>query len=118
MHSSSSFGGAYIHYEVEVICPNCGRVGEIKLSKSRDNPERLFYKCSQCGKFIKWVSLLQDGARVSAEDQRSKDMTINELKEIKLLLKDINGRIFLGLMVMLAMLVVIGTSDFVVVLMT
>jgi len=40
--------------------------------------------------------------RVSAEDQRSRDIMIDELKEIKTLLKDINGRIFLGLMVMLA----------------
>lgn len=54
------------------------------------------------GKFIKWASPLRDGARVSADDQRSRDMMIDELKEIKILLKDINGMIFLGLMVMLA----------------
>ena len=46
---------------------------------------------------------------MSAEDQQSsKDMMIDELKEIMLLFKDINGRIFFRLMVMLAMLVVIA----------
>ena len=68
MYSSSCCGGDYIHYEVDVICPNCGKVGELKLSKSCNNLGRLFYKCSQCGKFIKWGSPLQDGARVLDKD--------------------------------------------------
>ena len=49
MHSSSSCRGGYIHYDVEVTCPNCGRVADIKLSNSHDNLGRLFYKCSDCG---------------------------------------------------------------------
>jgi len=56
MYSSSSCRGSragYIHYEVHVNCPSGGRIGHIKLSRSRDNPGRIFYKCTQCGKFIK-----------------------------------------------------------------
>ena len=54
------------------------------------------------------ASPLRDGARVLDEDQQSKDMMMNELKEIKILVMDINRRILLGLMVMLALLVVVA----------
>ena len=52
MHSSSSCGGGCIQYDIEVSCPSCETVADIKLSKSCDNLGRLFYKCGDCGKFI------------------------------------------------------------------
>ena len=56
MHSSGSFGGGgsgYLCYDIDVKCPSCKQNAEIRLSRSRQNPGRLFYKCSGCGRFIR-----------------------------------------------------------------
>ena len=51
MYSSSSSkgkaegGNNYLQYDVEVIFPHYRKHVEIKVSKSQDNPQRLFYKC-------------------------------------------------------------------------
>ena len=108
MHSTSSCGGGYIQYDVEVRCPSCGRVADIKLSKSRDNPGRLFYKCNECGKFVKWANATEDRRRVLDEDASNNHAMGNELREIIMLLKDINGRILVGIVIMVAILLVIA----------
>ena len=45
--------------------------------------------------------------RVSDEEESSKHAMVNELREITMLLKDINGRILVGIIVMVAILVAI-----------
>jgi len=47
MHSYVDSGRRtkYLEYDSNVSCPKCRRLAEIKLSRSRDNPWRLFYKC-------------------------------------------------------------------------
>jgi len=45
MYSSSGCRGSregYVQYEVDVNCPRCGRIGDIRLSRSYDNPEIFF----------------------------------------------------------------------------
>ena len=81
MYSSSSCGGSrrgYVQYEMDVSCPNCGRNGDIKISRSRDNPSRIFYKCSQCGKFIKWAIPVQERDIVAYEHGANK-MVLEQL---------------------------------------
>jgi len=69
MQNSSSCGGSYIHYDMEVSCPSCGRVMDTKLSTSSNNSERLFNKCSQCGKFVKWAKPMEDRQRLLDEEE-------------------------------------------------
>jgi len=59
MHSCDSCGGGrmnYLHYKLDIICPQSMRKGEIKVARSRQNPGRSFYKCIGCGRFIKWAT--------------------------------------------------------------
>ena len=72
MHSSSSEGD-YIQYDMEVSCPSCKIVADIKLSKSRDNPGRIFYKCGDCGKFLKWARPLERRRRMLEEEELSRE---------------------------------------------
>ena len=108
MHSSYSCRGSYIYYDVEVMYPNCERVADIKLSKSHDNPGRMVYKCNYYGKFVKWAKPMEDRRRVLDEEESSEHAMVNELREITMLLKDINGRILVGIIVMVAILVAIA----------
>jgi len=59
---------------MDVSCPNCGRIGDIKVSRSRDNPGRIFYQCSQYGKFIKWAIPVQEWDAVAHEHGANKLM--------------------------------------------
>jgi len=107
MHSSNS-AGDYIQYDIEVSCPSCRSVADIKLSKSRDNPGRVFYKCGDCGKFLKWARPLERRTRMVEEEEVSRegmDRMVNELKGISMVLKDINGRILVCIIIMVAILV-------------
>ena len=79
MHSSSSCGGSkdtYAQYEMEIISQTCRRVADIKISWSCDNSGRLFFKCSQCDKFLKWAKRLQ-GVRME-EDEGNMTLTMHQ----------------------------------------
>ena len=95
MYSSSSCKRSredYVHYEIDVNCPGYGRVGEIKVSRSRDNPGRIFYKCTQCGKFIKWA------------------MPVEQLRDIKRVLKVLNARVLVLITVLIVIAVMIDIA--------
>ena len=62
-------GGDYIQYDMEVSCPSCRTVADIKLSQSHDNPGRTFYKCGDCGKFLKWARPLERRRRMLDEEK-------------------------------------------------
>jgi len=68
MHSSSSCEGGYIQYDMEVSCSTYRTVVEMKLSKSRDNPRRVFYKCGDCGKFVRWARQVEGRRRMLEEE--------------------------------------------------
>ena len=72
----------------------CRTVADIKLSKSRDKPRRLFHKCGDCGKFLSWARPVEERLRMLEEEELSRDWKVrmvNELKGITMILKDING---------------------------
>ena len=110
MPSSSSCGGAnemYHQYDMEVICRTCGRVADIKISRSPDNPGRLFFRCTQCDKFLKWAKPLP-GPRVDEADQGSTEIMIHQVKSIRKLLENMNRKIGIGIMLMVAIAIVIA----------
>ena len=114
MYSSSSCRGSredYVQYEMDVNCPCCGRVGEIKVSRSRDNPGRIFYKCSQCGKFIKWATPVEHRQEV-AYGNRPNELIVEQLRDIKRVMKVLNARI----LVVIAVLIVIAVMNWVAIL--
>ena len=114
MYSSSSCRvsrGTYFQYDMEVNCPTCGRCAEIKLLRSRDNPERLSYKCPQCGKFIMWVIQVDERDRVAHGNDANKMMmmmTIDQRRNIKRVVQDINGRVLVLIVVMITIIVMLG----------
>lgn len=112
MYNSSSCrvsGESYFQYDMEVNCPTYGRRTEIKLSRSRDNPGRLFYKCPQCGKFIKWTILVDEQDRVAhGNDANRMMMMTDQLRDIKRVVQDINGRVLVLIVVMIVIIVMLG----------
>ena len=50
----------------------CGRKAEVKISESIDNPEKLFFKCKDCGFFEWWIAPgdVQEGCDDSVKDLR------------------------------------------------
>ena len=118
MHSCGSCGGGsrgnYLQYAVDVICPQCMRKAEIKVSGSRDNPGRLFYKCVGCGKFIKWA--MPEEGEVSSErgivmerhDCHVLGKIQQELREIKVIVRAIYGRLMVVLIGLIIIIVVIA----------
>jgi len=91
---------------MQVNCPTCGRRAEIKLSRSHDNPGMLFYKYPQCGKFIKWAILVDERDRVGhGNDGNRMTMMTNQLRDIKRVVQDINGRVLVLIVVMIAIIV-------------
>jgi len=117
MHSCGSCGGGrgnYLHNEVDVICPQCTRKAEIKVARFRDNPGKLFYKCIGCGKFIKWAMLeegevsSEKGILMEGHDCHVLAIMQQELRETKLIVRAINGRLMFVLIGLFIIIVVIG----------
>ena len=112
MYSSSSCRGSredYVHYEIDVNCPGCGRVGEIKVSRSRDNPGRIFYKCTQCGKFIKWAMTVEQRQAV-AYGNRPNELIVKQLRDIKRVMKVSNARVLVLITVLIVIAATIGIA--------
>ena len=87
---------------------------EIKVARSRDNPGRLFYKCIGCEKFIEWA-MLEEGEVSSEKGILMEGLEGNviaimqqELREIKLIIRGINGRLMFVLIGLLIIIVVIA----------
>ena len=98
---------------IKVNCPTCGRCGDIKLSTSCDYPDRLFYKCPQCGKFMKWAIPINErdqAANGSDANRTMMLMMIEQLRNIKRVVEDINGRVFVLIVVMTAIVAMLATK--------
>ena len=80
MNSVSGCGGGYIHYDMDVTCSSCGRLAHIKLLKSRDNQRRLFYKCYEYGKFVKWAKPMEHRWKLLDEEELSKHVMANVVR--------------------------------------
>ena len=117
MHSYVDSGGRskYLEYDINISCPECRRLAEIKISRSRDNPQRLFYKCIGCDKFIKWATPKEEGAEASSGGRNSglednglmSDVEI-VVRGIKLIVKDMNVKLTFGLICTIVIVVILA----------
>ena len=106
-----------MHYEVDVICPQCIPKAEIKVARSRENPGRLFYKHIACASFIKWAT--PEEGEVSSEKGILMEwhegnvimIMQQEVREIKLIVRGINGRLMFVSIGWLSILVIIAMKS-------
>ena len=117
MHSYVDFGGRTncLEYDINILCPECRRLAKIKISRSQDNPRRLFCKCIGCDEFIKWATPKEEGAEASSGGRNSclednglmSDVEI-VVRDIKLIVKDMNAKLTFGLICMIVIIVILA----------
>ena len=61
----------YLEYDINVSCPECRRLAEIKISRSQDNPRRLFHKRIGYDEFIKWATPKEKAVEASSGGRNS-----------------------------------------------
>jgi len=88
------------------------------LSRSRDNPRRLSYKCPGCGRFIRWAYLKDNSPILRRENAGNKGdyssngirVLIQEVTDVKKITKEMNNIMVYVLMFVVTLVVLIAVK--------